>query len=169
MSWKLKKRLHGVILIKGISTLCQKYSSADILFLDVDVLYEQLTAPKEASDVGKKATVLEAFMAYPIIRNHLYTISRVFKKNIVCVSHNHELIQALSIPADNTWFFAFSKEMDARTLPLFGGDEKQHAESVVNKLRTRDRFEESKIVVVETMNDLETKIKQKFGILQTEI
>jgi hypothetical protein len=52
MSWKLKKRLHAVVLLKGVSTLCQKFSSAEILFLDVDVLYEQLTAPKEASDVG---------------------------------------------------------------------------------------------------------------------
>lgn len=169
MSWKLKKRLHAVVLLKGVSTLCQKFSSADILFLDVDVLYEQLTAPKEASDVGKKPTVLEAFMAYPIIRNHLYTISRVFKKNIVCVSHSHELVQALSIPAENTWFYAFSKEMDERTLPLFGGDEKLQSDSIVNKLRTRDRFEEPKIVVVESMNDLETKLKQKFGIIQSAI
>jgi hypothetical protein len=112
MSWKLKKRLHAVVLLKGVSTLCQKFSSAEILFLDVDVLYEQLTAPKEASDVGKKPTVLEAFTAYPIIRNHLYTISRVFKKNIVCVSHSHELVQALSIPAENIRFFLFLIETD---------------------------------------------------------
>jgi hypothetical protein len=169
MGWRLKKRLHAVVLLKGVSTLCQKFSSVDVLFLDVDVLFEQLTAPKEASDIGKKPTVLESFMAYPIIRNHLYSVSRVFKKNIVCVSHSHELLQALSISSDNTWFYAFSREMDERTLPLFNGNETQHAESVVNKLRTRDRFEESKIVVVESMADLESKIKLKFGILQTEI
>jgi hypothetical protein len=169
MGWRLKKRLHAVVLLKGVSTLCQKFSSVDVLFLDVDVLFEQLTAPKEASDIGKKPTVLESFMAYPIIRNHLYSVSRVFKKNIVCVSHSHELLQALSISSDNTWFYAFSREMDERTLPLFNGSETLHAESVVNKLRTRDRFEESKIVVVESMADLESKIKLKFGILQTEI
>lgn len=168
MGWRLKKRLHAVVLLKGVSTLCQKFSSPDNLFLDVDVLYEQLTAPKDAESVGKKPTVLESFMAYPIIRNHLYSVSRVFKKNIICVSHSHELLQALSISPDNIWFYAFSKEMDERTLPLFT-DEKAHAESVVNKLRTRDRFDENKIVVVESMADLETKIKLKFGILQTQI
>jgi hypothetical protein len=169
MGWRLKKRLHAVVLLKGVSTLCQKYSSPDNLFLDVDVIYEQLTAPKDAESVGKKPTVLESFMAYPIIRNHLYSVSRVFKKNIICVSHSHELLQALSISPDNIWFYAFSKEMDERTLPLFNGAETQHAESVVNKLRTRDRFDENKIVVVESMADLETKIKLKFGILQTQI
>lgn len=168
MGWRLKKRLHAIVLLKGVSTICQKFSSPDILFLDVDILYESLTAPKDAESVGKKPTVLESFMAYPIIRNHLYTISRVFKKNIVCVSHSHELVQALSISSDNTWFYAFSREMDDRTLPLFT-DEKAHAESVVNKLRTRDRFEEKKILVCESMSDLETKIKVKFAILQTEI
>lgn len=168
MSWRLKKRIHGIVLIKGVSHLCQRLSSPDILFLDVDILYEQLTAPKDAESVEKKPTVLESFMAYPIIRNHLYTISRVFKKNIVCVSHSHELVQALSISSENIWFYAFSREMDGRTLPLFT-DEKAHAESVVNKLRTRDRFEENKIVVCESMSDLETKIKVRFFILQTEI
>lgn len=169
MSWRLKKRLHAVVLLKGVSTLCQRYSSPDNLFLDIDILFEQLTAPKEASDVGKKPTVLEKFTAYPVIRNHLYSISRVFKKNIICVSHSHELLQALSISADNTWFYAFSKEMDERTLPLFDGSEKAHDESIVNKLRTRDRFDENKIVVVESMADLETKLKQKFNIASSEL
>jgi hypothetical protein len=120
MSWRLKKRLHGIVLLKGTSTICQKFSSSEILFLDVDILYQSLTAPKEASEVDKKPTILESYMAFPIIRNHLYTISRVFKKNIVCVSHSHELIRALSIPVENTWFYAFSKELDERTLYSVG-------------------------------------------------
>lgn len=169
MGYRLRKRLHAIVLIKGVSSLCEKFSSPDNLFLDVDVLFQQLTVEKEASDVGKKPTVLEKFMAYPIIRNHLYSVSRIFKKNIICVSHSHELLQALSISSENTWFFAFSRQMDDRTLLLFNGDETHHAESVVNKLRTRDRFEDNKIVVCESMADLETKIKLKFGILQTEI
>jgi hypothetical protein len=168
MSWRLKRRLHGVVLLKGVSTLCQKLSSSQNLFLDIDVLYTSLTAPKEASEVGKPPTVLEAYMAYPILRNHLYNISRAFKRNIVCVSHSHELIRALAIPVENTHFFAFSKEMDDRTLPLFAS-EKEHAESIVHKLRTRDHFDERFIVVVESMADLEAKIKQKFVIQSTEI
>ena len=168
MSWRLKRRLHGVVLLKGVSTLCQKLSSDQYLFLDIDVLYASLTAPKEASEVGKPPTILESYMAYPILRNHLYNISRAFKRNIICVSHSHELIRALSIPAENTHFFAFSKEMDSRTLPLFPS-EKEHAESVVHKLRTRDHFDERFIVVVESMADLEAKIKAKFGIHSTEI
>lgn len=168
MGWRLKKRLHAVVLLKGVSTLCQKFSSPDHLFLDVDVLFEQLTAPKDAESVGKTPTVLEKFTAYPVIRNHLYSISRVFKKNIICISHSQELIRALSIPQENTWFYAFSKEMDERTLPLFAS-EKEHAESVVHKLRTRDQFDQRYIIVVDSMADLEAKIKAKFGIHSTEI
>jgi KaiC/GvpD/RAD55 family RecA-like ATPase len=58
--------------------------------------------------------------------------------------------------------------MDDRTLPLFAS-EKEHAESVVNKLRTRDQFDERNIIVVDSMTDLELKIKAKFGIHSTEI
>lgn len=169
MSWKLKRRLHAVILMKGCSTICQKYSSEQVLFLDIDVLYDQLTAPKEASDLQRaRPSVLESYMAYPILRNHLYSISRAFKKNIVLVSKSYELIRAMNITVENTHFFAFSKEMDERTGPLFP-DEKAHADSVVKKLRTREHFDDNHIVVVESMADLETKLKQKFGILQTEI
>lgn len=169
MSWKLKRRLHAVILMKGCSTLCQKFSSSENLFLDIDLLFEQLTAPKEAQEVNKPPTILESYMAYPILRNHLYNISRAFKRNIIVVSKSHELVRALNIPPCNTHFFAFSKEMDERTLPLFGGDEKLHAESVVKKLRTREHFGDSNTVVVESMADLESKLKVKFNIQHTEI
>ncbi len=169
MSWKLKRRLHAVILMKGCSTLCQKFSSSEILFLDIDLLFEQLTAPKEAQEVNKPPTILEAYMAYPILRNHLYNISRVYKKNIVVVSKSHELVRALNIQPSNTFFFAFSKEMDERTLPLFGGDEKAHAESVVKKLRTREHFGDNHTVVVDSMADLEAKLKDKFKIQHIEI
>ena len=168
MSWKLKRRLHAVILMKGCSTLCQRFSSSEHLFLDIDLLFEQLTAPKEAAEANKPATILESFMAYPILRNHLYNISRAFKKDIIIVSKSHDLVRALNIASANTHFFAFSKEMDERTGPLFP-DEKAHAESIVKKLRTREYFDENHIVVCETMADLEAKLKHKFGILRTEI
>ena len=169
MSWKLKRRLHAVILMKGCSTLCQKFSSSEHLFLDIDLLFEQLTAPKEAAEANKPPTILEAYMAYPILRNHLYNISRAFKNQIIIVSKSYELVRALNIPHANTHAFFFSKEMDDRTLPLFNGDEKAHAESIVKKLRAREHFDDSHIVVCESMADLESKLKIKFGILHTEI
>ena len=169
MSWKLKRRLHAVILMKGCSTLCQKFSSSEVLFLDIDVLFEQLCAPKSSEEVNKPPTILEAYMAYPILRQHLYAISRAYKKNIVVVSKSHELVRALNIPPNNTHCFFFSKEMHERTLPLFNGNEKEHSESVVKQLRTREHFAESQIVVVDSMADLEAKLKAKFGIHHTEI
>lgn len=169
MSWKLKRRLHAVILMKGCSTICQRYSCSDVLFLDIDVLFEQLTAPKDSTEANKPPTILDSYMAYPILRNHLYNISRAFKKDIVVVSKSHELVRALNIPQNNSHFFCFSKEMDQRTILLFNGSEKEHAESIVNKLRTREHFTESQTVVVESMADLEAKLKHKFNIKHTEI
>lgn len=169
MRYKLRRRLHAVILMKGCSTLCQKYSSSEILFLDIDVLMSQLCSPKSSEEVNTPPTILENYMAYPILLQHLYAITKAFKKQIVVVSKSYELVAALNIPANNTHFFAFSKEMDDRTLPLFNGNEKEHAESVVKKLRTRDHFQESQIVVVDSMSDLESKLKAKFNIHHTEI
>ena len=52
--WRLKKRLTGVLLLKGCTTVCQKLSNSEVLFFDIDVLYRELTAPKEASDAHKE-------------------------------------------------------------------------------------------------------------------
>ena len=40
--WRLKKRLTGVLLLKGVSTLCQKLSNSEVLLFDIDTIYREL-------------------------------------------------------------------------------------------------------------------------------
>jgi len=161
--WRLKKKLFGVVLLKGCSTLCQKLSSNEILFFDVDVLYHQLTAPKEASEVDKKPSVVENYTAYPILRTHLFNLSKVYKNRIVIVSKSLELLKALGIYDDHLYFYAFSREMEEK-VGLIYSDEAHHKEAEVEKFRIKDQMKASNVIIVETMADLETKLKTQFSI-----
>lgn len=163
MKWRLKKKLFGVVLLKGCTTLCEKLSSSDILLFDVDVLYHQLTSPKEASELEKKPSVVENFTSYPILRTHLFNLSQVYKNRIVIVSKSLELLKALGIYEDNLFFYAFSKSME-ENLNIIYTDEKMHHEAEVDKFRIKEKIKSTNVVVVETMNDLETKLKKQFNI-----
>ncbi len=163
LKWRLKKKLFGVVLLKGCTSLCEKLSSEDILFFDVDVLYHQLTAPRSAEEVNKKPSVVENYTAYPILRTHLFNLSKVYKNRIVIVSKSLELIKALGIYDDHVYFYAFSKEMEEK-VGLIYTDEKDHREAEVNKFRIKDQMKPSNVIIIESMNDLETKLKTQFSI-----
>ena len=158
--WRLKKRLTGVLLLKGVSTLCQKLSNSEILLFDIDVLYRELTAPKEASD-HKEPTVVENYTAYPILRNHVFNLTNIYKGQIVVVSHNLELLRAVGIYEENIRFYAFSKHMETNIGVIFSSEiERAHCE--LNKFRYIRNLNESQIVLVDNLQDLEKKIKEHY-------
>jgi hypothetical protein len=127
------------------------------------VLYHQLTAPKSAEEVDKKPSVVENYTAYPILRTHLFNLSKVYKNRIVIVSKSLELLKALGIYDEHVYFYAFSKEMEEK-VGLIYTDENLHKEAEVNKFRIKDQMKPSNVIVIESMADLEAKLKSQFGI-----
>lgn len=158
--WRLKKRLSGVLLLKGVSTLCQKLSNTEVLFFDIDTIYKELTAPKEATD-HKEPSVVENYTAYPILRTHVWNLTNIYKGQIVIVSHNLELLRAVGVYNENITFFAFSKEMEKNIGVIFPSDiDRAHAE--LTKFRTLRELPETQVVIVNNLNDLEVKLKEKY-------
>ena len=158
--WRLKRRLTGVLLLKGVSTLCQKLSNSEVLLFDIDVLYRELTAPKEAAD-HKEPTVVENFTAYPILRNHVFNLTNIYKGQIIVVSHNLELLRAVGVYDENIKFYAFSKNMETNIGVIFSSEiDRAHAE--LTKFRYIRELKEEQIVLVESLVDLEKKIKEHY-------
>ena len=158
--WRLKKRLTGVLLLKGVITLCQKLSNSTILLFDIDTIYRELTAPKEASD-HKEPTVVENFTAYPILRNHVFNLTNIYKGQIIVVSHNLELLRAVGIYDENIKFYAFSKNMETNIGVIFSSEiDRAHAE--LTKFRYIRDLNENQIVLVDNLQDLEKKIKEHY-------
>jgi hypothetical protein len=168
MKWRLKKKLYGIVVLKGCSTICQKLSSSNVLFFDIDVLWKELVAPKEAEEVHLEPTIIQNYTAFPILRTHLYNLSSVYKNKIVVVSKSLELLRAMGIYDNNVKFFCFSKSMEANIGVIFP-NEKEHSEAVVTKFRTIQQLESNQVVIVENLADLETKVKHNFNITEISI
>ena len=159
--WRLKKRLTGVLLLKGVSTICQKLSNNEVLFFDIDVLYRELTAPKEAVEDHKEPTVVENFTAYPILRNHVFNLTNIYKGQIIIVSHSLELLRAVGIYEENIKFYAFSKTMEQNIGVIFPS-EVDRAYAELTKFRTIREMNAEQIVLVDSLLDLEKKLKEQY-------
>ncbi len=160
--WRLKKRLTGILLLKGVSTLCQKLSNTEVLFFDVDVIYRELTAPKEAND-NKEPTVVENYTAYPILRSHVWNLTNIYKGQVVIVSHNLELLRAVGVYNDNITFYAFSRDMEKNIGVIFPS-EQERACAELTKFRMLRELPETQVVVVDNLKDLEEKIKVRYNM-----
>ena len=160
--WRLKKRLTGVLLLKGVSTICQKLSNNEVLFFDIDVLYRELTAPKEAVEDHKEPTVVENFTAYPILRNHVFNLTNIYKGQIIIVSHSLELLRAVGIYEENIKFYAFSKDMEKNIGVIFP-TEIDRAYAELTKFRNIRDMDAEQIVLVDSLQDLEKKLKEKYS------
>ena len=160
--WRLRKRLSGVLLLKGVSTICQKLSNSEVLFFDIDTIYKELTAPKEASEVHKVPTVVENYTAYPILRQHVFNLTNIYKGQVIIVSHNLELLRAVGIYEHNIKFYAFSKSMESNIGVIFSS-EQERAQTELLKFRTIRELHEWQIVLVENLKDVEDKLKIQYN------
>ena len=159
---KLKKRLTGLLIMKGVSTLCQKLTTQTHLYLDVDKLFQNLTAPKSAEEVNERS-VVDDYLAYPIIKNHIANIATVFKGDIILVSRSIELLHAMPIYQNSIVFGCFSKEMEDNVGGvIYNGSKDEHHEAVVEKFRILRELPQQQIIMVNTLNELYDKVAERF-------
>ena len=161
--WSLKKRLSGILLLKGVSSLCEKLSNNDVLFFDIDVIYKELTAPKEASYLNKEPSIVENFTAYPLLRNHIINLTNIYKGKIVIVSHSLELLKAVGVYSTNIYFYAFSRDMEKNIGVIFPS-EADRAYAELSKFRIMREIPEEQVAVVDSLVDLEKKVKMQYNL-----
>ena len=166
--WRLKKRIYGCLLQKGNTTLCNKLSSHNHLFFDIDKLYDDLTAPKEASENVNPLTPIEKYMAHPILRQHLINISNIYKGKIIVVSKHLEILKSMPIYDSNINFFSFSKEMET-TIGVIYPDEISHKNSEIDKFRNILELKPEQLTICDSLKDIEIKIKSYYGITDTPL
>ena len=168
MKWRLKKKLYGIVVLKGCSTICQKLSSSNVLFFDIDTIYRELTAPKEACEATKEPTIVENYTAYPLLRNHVINITKIYKGKVVVVSHSLELLQAVGVYNENITFYAFSREMEKNIGVIFPS-EQERAYAELSKFRIMREISVAQVVVVDNLGDLEKKVKEKYNLNKISI
>jgi hypothetical protein len=158
---RLAKRVRAVVLLKGVTTLCQKLTTPECVYIDCDSLYQTLNSPKSADEVAKPSNPVDEIMAYSIIKKHIINITSVFKGKIILVSKCLELLKTLPVKNENIYFFAFSREMETNIGVIFPND-KEHHDATVSKFRILQQFDTERIVLNDNMKDLYESVAKKF-------
>lgn len=162
---KLRKRVFGLIMNKGVSTLCTKLSTKDVLFLDCDKLFQTLNAPQSSEDANKEnqKNPVDVMLSYPIIRNHVVNVSNVYKGKIILVSKSLELLKTLPVKEENIYYACFSRSMEENIKVIFSS-EKEHHESEIEKYRILREIPESHVYISDSLAELYKKTEEKFGV-----
>ena len=173
---RLAKRVRGLVLLKGITTLCTKLSTPDVVYIDCDSLLQSLKLPHSAEELaaqqsGAKHPVsnpIDELMCHAVVKNHIINITNVFNGKIVLVSKTLDLLYALPVKTQNIYFAAFSKDMESNIGVIFA-NEADHHQAEVNKFRVMREIEEERVYVCDTMKDLYDKTSDKFGSKRTQL
>lgn len=164
--YKLRKRLFGLLCLKGNTTLCKKLSNSDCVFIDCDQLLQNLNMPTEATELkDQKETVnpVDAMISYNLIKQHILNICGVFKKKIVLVSNSLQLLNMMPVKEYNIYYACFSKEMEENIKIIFKNEE-EHNEAVVQKFRILREINETNVYYCNTLKEVYEKTIEKFNL-----
>jgi len=163
---RLRQRVRGLVMLKGVTTLCQKLTTSEVVYIDCDSLWQTLQAPRDAEALAKQQNgeinPVDAVLAYCTIKRHIINICAVFKGKIVLVSKSLDLLHALPVKHENIYFAAFSKEMESNVTVIFP-DVTSHHKAEVDKFRVMREIDEEHTYISDTMKELYDATAEKFG------
>jgi hypothetical protein len=173
---RLAKRVRGLVLLKGITSLCTKLTTGDVVYIDCDSLLQTLQMPKDAEELAAQqsgvkhptSNPIDSLMCHAVVKNHIINITNVFKGKIVLVSKTADLLYALPVKRENIYFAAFSKEMEQNIGVIFA-NEADHHRAEVEKFRIIREIAEERVYVCDSMKDLYDKTAEKFGSKRTQL
>lgn len=161
---KLRHRVRGLVMMKGCSTLCEKLTTTDCVFIDCDKLLQNLTIPVDAESDKKKPdepNPVDKLLCYGIIKRHITNIAGVWKDRIVLVSRHLDLLEMLPVQKKNIHFCAFSKEAE-KNLGVIYSNETEHAEAQLNKFRTIQELPETQVYIADSLKEAYDMTKARF-------
>lgn len=163
---RLRQRVRGLVLLKGVTTMCQKLTTSECVYIDCDTLWQTLHVPKDAESLAKhnagEINPVDAMLAYATIKKHIINICSVFKGKLVLVSKSLDLLHSLPIKYENIYFAAFSKEMETNIGVIFP-DVASHHKAEIDKFRVMREVDEEHTYISDSMKDLYDKTAEKFG------
>lgn len=163
---RLRQRVRGLVMLKGVTTLCQKLTTSECVYIDCDSLWQTLQAPKDAETLAKnqagEVNPVDAMLAYATIKRHIINICSVYKGKIVLVSKSLDLLHSLPVKHENIYFAAFSKEMESNIGVIFP-DVNSHHKAEVDKFRVMREIDEEHTYINDSMKELYDNTAIKFG------
>lgn len=168
---KLRKRLSALLMMRGVSTLCSKLTTTDVLFLDVDKLFQTLNVPVDAAaDAAQPAqrNPVDVILSYPVIRSHIVNVASVYKGRIVLVSKSLELLHALPVREEAITFACFSRACEDNIKVIYPSEADAHA-GEVEKYRILRELPETQMFVCDSLAELYKKVEERYGVKRVQL
>lgn len=162
---RLQRRVRGLVNLKGNTTMCQKLTTSDVVYIDCDSLMQALQVPKDAEELAKHPAGInpvDEMLARSVVKKHIINICSVYKGKLVLVAKSLDLLHALPVKHEHIYFAAFSKEMEENIGVIFP-NEKEHHDATVAKFRIMREIDEEHVFVCDSMKDMYDKVADKFG------
>jgi hypothetical protein len=158
MLWWYRRRVSGLVLLKGKSTICKSLSSERLLFVDIDEYLEKKEGYKEALEDKAKMMLL-----YTALRSDVDKMIRSYQKPVVFVSRHKQLLKILGIKKDKIHFVCASREAHKKSELLYNKPE-EYAADEAERLRLLRDFKDEKVKVFEALADIADIVKKLFKV-----
>jgi len=169
---KLRKRLSALLMMRGVSTLCAKLTTADVLFLDCDKLFQTLNVPVDASadaaSAAQPRNPVDVLLSYPVIRSHIVNVASVYKGRIVLVSKSLELLRALPVREEAITFACFSRACEENIKVIYQSEYDAH-QGEVEKYRYLRELREHQMFVSDSLAELYKKVEERYGVKRVQL
>ena len=168
---RLSKRVRGLVLLKGTTTMCSKLTTSEVVYIDCDSLLQTLQAPRDAEELARApagVNPVDTMLAYSVIKRHIGNVCSVFKGKIILVSKSLDLLHSLPLKHENIYFGAYSREMEL-TIGVIFANEAEHHQAEVEKFRVLRAIPEERMYIVDSLKDLYDKTAERFGSKRTQL
>ena len=169
--YRLRKRLSALIMLRGVSTLCSKLTTAYVLFLDVDKLFQTLNVPLDAAAdaaAPSQRNPVDVLLSYPVIRSHIVNVASVYKGRIVLVSKSLELLHSLPVKEEAITFAAFSRVCEENFKVIYPSEAAAHC-GEVEKYRVMRQLPENQMFVSDSLAELYKKVEERYGVKRIQL
>ena len=158
VSWYIRRKAKAVLLLKGKTTLCNKWTSNNVIFLDIDNVLTELPEYEKSKDNPAKL-----FLLYPIVKQRVDVLVKGFRKPVVFVSRNWDLLRVMNVSKKNIIFLCNSQEGHKKSQLLYS-DPAQFAQDDILRLKYLHNVPKKQIKICESLADIDKHIKDSFGL-----
>lgn len=163
LAWYYKRKVSGLVLLKGKTTICNELGSEKLLFLDLDMFLEKM--PNYEDALKSKSDMV---LLHTALKEQIEKLMRVYQKPVVLVSRSYELLRIIGLKRKRIHFVCASKEAH-RKAELMYKDAQQFASDEAQRLRLMNEIRPDNVKVFDNLADIKKIVAQVYNVKETRL
>ena len=158
LTWYYRRRVNGLVMLKGKTTLCNELSSEKLLFLDLDMLLEKMPNYETA-----KASRSDMILIHTAFKEVIDKLLRHYHKPVVFVSRSFELLRLIGVRPKKIHFVCASQEAHKKATIMYK-ERDEYIGDEAQRLRLLQQVKQSKVKVFDNLEDIKKIVKEIYNV-----